>query len=169
MYLAKKHSYVYLTLNQLLFAHRALHDMKLRSVDTERLLEICPGLDSRLSGEFDDMLWKLMQNAADKTHLSMEPWYSCLDPNLPNFQPVLEEEVGDNLYQFQGGSYVKAPSKGAIYEQKMKEDGGFMAKLFSFFETSVDEKRAKGETLMLNVVLHEAFSNVTTSWVRTAS
>lgn len=46
--------------------------MRQRSVDTNRLLEICPGLENRISGSFDEMLWLLMQKAADKTHLSLE-------------------------------------------------------------------------------------------------
>jgi hypothetical protein len=123
--------------------------MKLRSVDTKRLLEICPRLESRLSDEFNHRLWKLMQVAADQTHLSMEPWYSCLDPNLPNFQP-LEEDSGSDLYEKQGGSYVKTPSKSEIRERMMKEGGGILTKVLSLLQTSIDEKKAKGETLLLN-------------------
>jgi hypothetical protein len=120
----------------------ALQDMKLRSVDTNRLLEICPGLENRLAGQFDDMLWKLMQNAADKTHLSMEPWYSCLDPTLPGYHPANEDNDGD-FYEFKDGEYVKTPSKGQHREQMNKENGGLVARILSLFETSVDEKKAK--------------------------
>ena len=123
--------------------------MKLRSKDFERLIEVCRGLEDRLSGQFDDMLWKLMQNAADKTHLSMEPWYSCLDPNLPNFEPQEEDDSGGDLFECQGGFYVKTPSKSDIREQKMKESSGVLTKFLSIFQTSVDEKKAKGETLLL--------------------
>ena len=85
-----------------------------------------------------------MQNAADEMHLSLVPWYSSLIPNLPNFQPLLKENDGD-LYKFEDGSYVKTPSKSSIHEQKMKEDGGFMTKLISLFQTSVNETKAKGK------------------------
>lgn len=69
----------------------ALMDIKMRSVDTSRIIEICPGLESCLAAKFDDMLWILMQNAAEKTHVAMEPWYSCLDPNLPGYEPQKED------------------------------------------------------------------------------
>ena len=87
-----------------------------------------------------------MQNAADKTHLSMEPWYSCLDPTLTGYHPV--DEDNDELYEFKDGEYVKTLSKGQRREQMNKEGGGIMAKFLSYFETSVDEKKAKGETLV---------------------
>ena len=100
---------------------------------------------------FDDMLWMLMQNAAEKTHVSMEPWYSCLDPNLPGFLPLAEDhDDGRNLYEISGNGYVKAQTKRALLEQKMKEDGGWMSKLCtSFFVSTVDEKKAKGELITL--------------------
>ena len=118
--------------------------MKQQSVDTDRLLEICPGLDNRLSDKFDDMLWLLMQHAADSLHLSLEPWYSCLDPNLPNFHPI-EEDQGNELYEESGdGSFVKTPSKKELREQKINEEG-VLSKFLSFFQSSVDDKKAKGE------------------------
>ena len=49
-----------------------MNDLKQRSADTKHLLEICPSLENRLAEKFDDMLWQLMQNAAEKTHLSLE-------------------------------------------------------------------------------------------------
>ncbi|KAL7554148.1 hypothetical protein ACHAWF_018970 [Thalassiosira exigua] len=119
-----------------------LKDMKQRSVDTNRLLEICPGLENAITDRFDDMLWLLMQNAADNTHLSLEPWWSCLDPNLPNFCPFEEDEKSD-LYEINSidGSYVKTPSKSELREKKAKD--GLMSSFFSVFHSTVDDKRAK--------------------------
>ncbi len=134
--------------------------MKLRSVDIQRLLEICPGLENRLSGQFDDMLWELMQNAAENTQLSIEPKFSCLIPNLPNFHPLEEDKDGD-LYEIKGGDYVKTPRKSEIREQQMKEGSGILTSFFSFFQTSVDEKKAKGETYLLKFDFQqETFSNL---------
>jgi hypothetical protein len=83
-----------------------------------------------------------MQNAADKTHLSMEPWYSCLDPTLPGYHPANEDNDVD-FYEYKDGDYVKTPSKGQHREQMNKENGGLVAKMLSLFVTSVDEKKAK--------------------------
>lgn len=128
----------------------ALMDMKIRSVDTSLMMEICPRLENRLSDMFDDMLWMLMQNAAEKTHVSMEPWYSCLDPNLPGFQPLEEDHDDDrNLYEHTGHGYVKAPKRSELRKQKMKDEGWKPWSLLSFFGTTVDEKKAKGEHTLL--------------------
>lgn len=131
-------------------------DMQMRSVETSRLLEICPGLENSLMCQFDDMLWTLMQTAAEKTHVSMEPWYSCLDPNLPGFQPLEDEEDDDrnlyehyddrNLYEHYGHKFVQAQKKSELRDQKLKDDGGLVSRLRSMFSvTTVDEKKAKGE------------------------
>jgi len=55
--------------------------------ETKHLFDICPGMESFVSLKFDDMVWALMESAAANTHLAIEPYYSCLDPNLPNFRP----------------------------------------------------------------------------------
>ena len=81
----------------------------------------------------------------------MEPWYSCLDPNLPGFQPLDEEHDDDrDLYEHNGHEYVKAPTKNDILHQKKKENEGLLSGLRAFFETSIDEKKAKGELFVLN-------------------
>ena len=130
-------------------------DMKRRSIDAVRLLEICPRIDSCLTEKFDDMLWLLMKNAADKTHLSLEPWYSSLDPALAGFHPVEDDQEGDLFEETSDGSYVKAPSKSELREQKMKEDG-IWNKLFSVVSatSSIDDKKAKGENICIVVVPH---------------
>ena len=95
----------------------AVRDTKLWDTKMLRLLEICPGLESRLAVQFDDMLWDLMQNAARQTYLSMKPWYSCLNPNLPNFHPQEDEDESSDLFESRDGSYVKTPSKREVNQQ----------------------------------------------------
>lgn len=55
--------------------------------DMKHLFDICPGMENFVTNKFDDMVWALMENAAATTHLAIEPYYSCLDPNIPNFRP----------------------------------------------------------------------------------
>ena len=113
----------------------ALEDTKLRSVDNARLLEICSGLEHRLVDEFDEQLWLLLETAADKTHLSLEPMFSILNPQLPNFHPVCDEDEEEDEDDDLG---IKTPSK-------KKKDVGVINKLFSWL--TVDDKKAKGETV----------------------
>jgi len=127
-------------------------DMKMRSVEAGRLLGICPGLENILSGHFDDMLWMLMQNAAEKTHVSMEPWYSTLDPNLPGFHPLEDDKDDDRELYVRNvhGQYVQTLKKSELREQKLKEaTGGWLSRMMpSFLASTVDEKKAKGEHLL---------------------
>jgi len=55
--------------------------------ETKHLFDICPGIESIVTNKFDDMVWELSKQAAGAIHLSIEPFYSSLDPNLPNFRP----------------------------------------------------------------------------------
>jgi hypothetical protein len=55
--------------------------------ETKHLFDICPGMESFVTNKFDDMVWELLESAAASTHLAIEPFYSSLDPNLPNFRP----------------------------------------------------------------------------------
>ena len=97
------------------------------------MLEICSGLEHRLVDEFDEKLWLLMETAADKTHLSLEPMFSILNPQLPNFHPVCDDEDEEC-----DESLVKTPSK-------KEEHDGVISTLLRWM--SVDDKRAKGETV----------------------
>lgn len=96
------------------------------------MLEICSGLEHRLVDEFDEQLWLLLETAADKTHLSLEPMFSILNPQLPNFHPVCDEDEECDEYE------VKTPSK-------KEEAGSVISRLLSWI--SVDDKKAKGETV----------------------
>ena len=108
-----------------------------RCVDSNRLLEVCPGLERRLTDEFDERLWMLMETAADKTHLSLEPMFSILNPNLPYFHPVEDEEDKDLYEMSPDGVYVKTPGK----SENSIEETGLVSRLLSLF--SVDDKKAK--------------------------
>jgi hypothetical protein len=44
-------------------------------------------IEKHLEQKFDEMLWSLMETAADKTHYALEPMYSTVDPDLPTFNP----------------------------------------------------------------------------------
>ena len=46
------------------------------------------GVEKYLNQHFDDVLWKLMTNASEKTHMALEPMYSTVDPTLPTFHPT---------------------------------------------------------------------------------
>lgn len=65
-----------------------------------------------------------METAADKTHLSLEPMFSILNPSLPYFHPVEDEDV-------------KTPGK----SENSIEETGLVSRLLSLF--SVDDKKAK--------------------------
>jgi hypothetical protein len=41
-------------------------------------------VEGYLSQHFDDLLWELMKNAAEKTHSSLEPMYTTINPNIVN-------------------------------------------------------------------------------------
>lgn len=75
-----------------------------------------------LVSEFDEMLWKLMLNVAEKTHCSLEPMYSTVDPNLPTFHPNRFDSKDDDeeLYVCKNGEYERLPST------KQKEEESWM-------------------------------------------
>lgn len=54
------------------------------------------GVEKYLTQQFDDVLWGLMKNAAEKTHLALEPMYSTVDPTLPTFHPCDLDGHGDD-------------------------------------------------------------------------
>ena len=65
-----------------------MSDVKSHCTGANRLLEICPGLDGHVTQKFNGMLWNLMENASNMTQLNLEPMYSTLNPKLPNFHPL---------------------------------------------------------------------------------
>lgn len=88
-----------------------------------------------------------MSNAADKTHVSLEPMFSILNPSLPGFRPLEEDDDCDRYELSSDGSYVKTPSKSELREQEMTKSGGIWNKMLCLFSNEVDEQKAKGEIL----------------------
>ena len=78
---------------------RDLFRVALMDLPETKLFEICPGMESFVTNKFEDMVWDLMESAAENTHLAIKPYYSCLDPNLPNFRPpeVDSDEESDEV------------------------------------------------------------------------
>jgi Dynamin family len=76
--------------------HVALDDIR-HGEELSAIFQLLPrNVESHLNQHFDKILWKLMENAAEKTHLALEPMYSTVNPNLPTFQPTdLEENMDE--------------------------------------------------------------------------
>ena len=55
-----------------------------------------PAVESHLKYNFDEMLWNLMVNAATKSHVSLEPVYSTLNPSIPTFHPEHLDNGAEN-------------------------------------------------------------------------
>lgn len=64
----------------------ALEDVKQGEKFSAEFKQIPTGVERFLQSEFDDILWNLLQKASNEVHSSMEPMYSCIDPNLPTFR-----------------------------------------------------------------------------------
>jgi hypothetical protein len=72
---------------------------------TFKLLPVA--VEKYLMKEFDDMLWSLMQEAANVMHMVLKPMYSFIDPDLPTFHPSkLGSDTVDNLFKKKGSGYV---------------------------------------------------------------
>ena len=65
----------------------ALDDIKQGERFSSTYKLIPKSVEKFLVHEFESMLWNLMKEAADKTHCSLEPMYSTIDPHLPTFNP----------------------------------------------------------------------------------
>ena len=70
-------------------------------------------VEKYLMNAFDDIIWNLMKEAAERTHCALEPMYSTVDPNLPTFvsKRFPNDEEEQEKYVIVGGHYVKVPSK----------------------------------------------------------
>lgn len=86
------------------------------SVASKKLNLLPPCIETYLVTQFDNMVWNLMEKAADKIHISLEPMYSILDPGLPTFVPI-ETDSTEERYIFQDGCYQRVPLKEESQEQ----------------------------------------------------
>jgi len=118
-----------------------IHDLKQGSADVSIKFKLLPdGIESHLVTKFDNMVWNLMENAANKTHVSLEPMYSTLDPSLPTFHPIEDDVSQKDKYMMNiNGQYERLPTKKEI------RDEGFMNMVKSRIESllSVDGGKAK--------------------------
>lgn len=73
----------------------ALEDVK-QGEELSRMFSNLPGsVEKQMIAQYEEMLWGLMENAAGATHLSLEPMFSTIDPNLPTFDQVDRDEEED--------------------------------------------------------------------------
>lgn len=93
------------------------------------------GVEKELNDHFDKVLWKLMENAAEKTHLSLEPMYSTVDPTLPTFNPSTFHEahmdndnVHEGLIQKMTEKLKSLASSGSEAKRYLKEENRARAK-----------------------------------------
>lgn len=118
-----------------------IFDLKQGSSNTSKYLNLVPpAIETYLITKFDDMVWSLMETAANKTHISLEPMYSSLDPNLPTFHPIEDDDTKSDRYTKIGnGQYEKVKTK-----KEMREEG-FVNFVKTRFENllSMDEGKAK--------------------------
>lgn len=90
----------------------ALEDVKMRDEFSSTLKLMPSNVETYLSGKFDEMLWKVMEDAAGSSHEALAPMHSTLDPTLPTFNATyLEEDDGEEIFTLSDGNYVKTPSK----------------------------------------------------------
>lgn len=84
--------------------HVAMDDIK-QGEEFSAVFRLLPTVVERyMMNAFDDVLWKVMTTSAEKSHCSLEPMYSTVDPNLPFFHAA---EWDRNLDTEQGYHYVK--------------------------------------------------------------
>ena len=99
----------------------ALEDVKKGEEFSETLKLMPSNVETFLTGKFDEMLWNVMENAANLSHQSLEPMYSTLDPTLPTFLTPLPDDGDEekDLYTIENGCYVKTPSKKETRENRL--------------------------------------------------
>jgi hypothetical protein len=70
------------------FIHIALEDCKSGEHLSHTFGLLPPHVEKWLIGKYDTMIWELMCFASEKTHISLEPMYTTVNPNLPTFTSV---------------------------------------------------------------------------------
>ncbi len=119
----------------------ALRDVKEDAAFSKQFCFLPSGIEHLLVSKFDDMVWELMETAADRTHVSLEPMYSSLNPRLPNFDLLEDEDDSLQTYTFcnKTNEYVKTPNK------KEKNQEGLARMILGGFGDffSMDTGRAK--------------------------
>ena len=88
----------------------ALEDIKHGKEFSAEFKQVPIGVERFLQSEFDGMLWKLLTNASEEVHSSMEPMYSSIDPNLPTFlcKRMVNDTQKNGYFVKKDGEYVPA-------------------------------------------------------------
>jgi hypothetical protein len=118
----------------------ALEDIKTGEQLSSTFKLLPTAVEKHFLKEFDVMLWALMQNAANMTHLALEPMvslpltvlvllpgllltpgtlfanlnrqYSTVDPNLPTFHALgVDQDEGNERYTLQGNNMSACAAK----------------------------------------------------------
>jgi hypothetical protein len=93
----------------------ALDDVRQGERFSETFKLLPRGVENYLTQHFDDFLWELMKTAAEMTHLSLEPMYSTVNPNLPTFQARdLDDDLEDEATRERFISGMKSKLKAIV-------------------------------------------------------
>ncbi|KAG7346045.1 dynamin family protein [Nitzschia inconspicua] len=143
----------------------ALEDIR-HGEELSSMFQLLPrNVESYLNQHFDDVLWKLMKNAAEKTHLAIEPMYSTVNPNLPTFHPTDFDENATN--ESAKESYLKKMvnrfeslviGSGSEARRYLKEESRMRAKSKRAF--LCDERTAMITNEETNKILHRSFEYI---------
>lgn len=114
----------------------ALADVKTNGELSGKLSLMPDIVQSHLLRFFDEMLWNLMTAAAEKSHLALEPMYSSLDPTIPTFHALNEDD------EFDTQDLTQDPQTPCKKESKAYEMAGSIVKKFKAI-FSFDGARAK--------------------------
>jgi hypothetical protein len=104
-------------------ADLAMEDVKHGQEMSATYKLIPAAVEKHLKLQFDDMLWKLMKLSAERIHCAVEPMYSTINPNLPNFHPSTskEEEESQTYRVDEHGAYHPLPSQKEQAEATLKD------------------------------------------------
>ncbi|KAL3911949.1 MAG: hypothetical protein SGPRY_008506 [Prymnesium sp.] len=72
--------------------HIALADCKQGESRSDIFELLPPHVEKWLISEYNSMIWKMMDFASSKTHSSLQPMYSTVNPNLPTFTSAYTRE-----------------------------------------------------------------------------
>lgn len=101
----------------------AMDDIKHGEQFSATFQQLPSAVERHLSNTYDEMLWALLDQAAEQTHRCLGPMYSTVNPNLPTFHATEweDETAGTNSGTFikQGDKYVPKPSKKEEVEEGM--------------------------------------------------
>eukprot|EP00977_Amphora_coffeiformis_P000076 scaffold19_cov169-Amphora_coffeaeformis.AAC.1 len=87
----------------------ALEDVKKGEQFSRMFSNLPGGVEKQMIAQYEEMLWGLMEKAAEATHLSLEPMFSTIDPNLPTF----------NTQQHSGGSEEDDVTEETVQEESL--------------------------------------------------